>query len=126
MLTSQYSLSAFCVLANILGVQLGLAGVRHLKEIPSIPFYQPDGMYFIILPFGPVPPNWLIFVWASGGVSFVVISIVLSLAAALLLLPRGRPISGWLLLGSSTLAFAGTGLWIWLHAAFNAEALAGL
>jgi hypothetical protein len=82
-------------------------------------------MYHIMLTF-PSPPNWLLLAWAFARVPILVASIMLPLVATLFLLPRGRILQGWILIGTATLVFAGTGLWIWLHAVFNAEALAGL
>jgi hypothetical protein len=124
MITSQNAFSAVCALANVLGVQMGLAGIKRLQEMPSIPFYQPDGMYKVFGLFWPMPPNWLVLGWAHTKIAIV--SLVLPLISGVFLIPRGHLIKGWLLLSASTLAFAGTGVWIWLHAVFNAEVLSGV
>ena len=120
MIRPQHTMSALCVLAGLLGVQMGIAGVNRLQGILAGDFPN------LIPPCpGLVAPDWLVVSCAHGRLPLVITSLVVPLAAALFLIPRGRPLLGWSILGVSVLVFTGGGLWIWLHAVFNADFLAG-
>ena len=123
MITSQHALAGLCVLANVLGTQMGFAGVKRLQEMHSIPFWHREGLYNIMIAFGPAPPDWFVLAWAYARVPIALAGVTLPLLAGLFLIPRGRLIQGWMLLSTSVLAFAGGGVWIWCHAVFNAQSL---
>jgi hypothetical protein len=117
-------LAVLFALANVAGTVLAIVGIGFLRAGPSIPFYEPDGLYTIGLYF-PMPPDWLVLTWAHAAVPILLAGIAMPFWA-MALVDRGRLLQGWIILAFSAVAVFGTGVWVGFHGAFNASLLTDL